>query len=84
MEDVETGYLQAVLAVMCSAGEEVEDVEALNLEAEFAVGHRVEVKDVEVSYSEGVAERSGDFELEDYTVELCLVARSVTGFLGGL
>ena len=71
MEDVETGYLRAVLAVMCSAGEEVEDAEALNLEAEFAVGHLVEVEDVEASYPEGVAERSGDAGVKDYMVESC-------------
>ena len=51
VEDFETGYLQSVLAVMCSAGEEVEDVDA--------------------SYSEGVAERSGDPEVEDHLVEFC-------------
>ena len=47
VEDVESGCLQAVLSVMFSAGEEVEDAEALNLEAEFAVGLLVEVGDVE-------------------------------------
>ena len=83
MEDVETGYLQAVLAVMCPVGEEVGDAEALNPEAEFTVGHLVEVEGVEASYSEGFAERSGDAEVEDILVELCADACSVAGFLGG-
>ena len=71
VEDVEIGYLQAVLAVMCSASEDFGDAEALDLEAEFAVGHLVEAQDVDASYSEGVAERLGDAEVEDYLVELC-------------
>ena len=50
VEDVEPRYLQA-------AGEEVEDAEALNLEAGFAVGFLVEVGDIEASYSERAAER---------------------------
>ena len=83
MEDVETGYLQAVLAVMCPVGEEVVDAEAMNLEAEFAVCHLVDAENVEASYFEGVAERSGDAEVEDYVAELCSNVSSVAGFLGG-
>ena len=83
VEHVKAWHLQVVFAVKFPEVEEVEGVEALRLEADFAVGLLVdvEVEDVEASYSEGVAERSGDAEVEDAVVVLCLDAASVAGYL---
>ena len=81
-EDVEAWHLRSSLAVDLPADEDVEDVEALCLEGDFAVGLLVEVEDVGASHSEGVAERSGCAEVKDFAA-LRLEAASVVGLLEG-
>ena len=84
VEDVGAWHLQAAFAVRVPVGEEVEYIEALHVGSDFAVGLfvSVELEDVEAWYSEVVAERSGDAEVED--VELYSEAASVVGFPEGV